>query len=510
MEEAYSGRRFLFSFVLSVTLAAVVSWHQIVSFRQEQEQVQQIPRFTKEQRCDELKRLIQDNRADAALDCFQRFSDEFMLACPPLVTAAAVGSINATQWLLANGLGNKTHVNSCDVNGTTALAAAALFCRPEIVKLFLGSGADVSICNNKGDSALSAVINHTPIHTKECEEVISLLLQASINNTITGPLKAVCEVGEEWALQLFLRQLNASFLTSCLSFAAASGRQQLLVPLLQHGANPDGENSSNCPLITCAMNNNLACVETLVHYGANINSHELEDGMTALMFAAQKRQTELTRFLLAGRGVDLNARNKKGATALLIAVTVRNHRIIEMLAEQGADVNVEEPSTGLTPMIAAAVAGDTGTIEVLMRHEATINVQNCKGISPLAAAVISKRMQTAEWLMEKAVAEVDLKLKDGWTALFFAVSRNNAKAARLLIEKGADPNVQSSDGATPLIIAASRGFIDLVKNLIDDWGANMDLTTDDGMTALDVAIFNRRKKVEDDLRKRGKKPHFRQ
>ena len=50
------------------------------------------------------------------------------------------------------------------------------------------------------------------------------------------------------------------------------------------------------------------------------------------------------------------------------------------------------------------------------------------------------------------------KGRDGETALHRAATRGKLEAAKLLIEKGADPNIgRAKDGNTPLDLASQRG-----------------------------------------------------
>ncbi len=75
---------------------------------------------------------------------------------------------------------------------------------------------------------------------------------------------------------------------------------------------------------------------------------------------------------------------------------------------------------------------------------------------------------------------------------------NNANAAlsdaaaesirmvQLLIELGADVDVQSTGGYTPLMVAAGRGKTDIVKELLEA-GANVNIKSKNGETALGIA-----------------------
>lgn len=52
------------------------------------------------------------------------------------------------------------------------------------------------------------------------------------------------------------------------------------------------------------------------------------------------------------------------------------------------------------------------------------------------------------------------------TALMLAVSHGNLDMVDMLLEAGADINIQDEDGSTALMCAAEHGRIDIVKHLL--------------------------------------------
>ena len=81
----------------------------------------------------------------------------------------------------------------------------------------------------------------------------------------------------------------------------------------------------------------------------------------------------------------------------------------------------------------------------------------------------------------------------GWTPLVQAIMTGNLKAVCLLIECGADPNLESlktvaGEGSMPLHVASHQGFAKAVDALLIDAGANpMARQKDDGYTFLHCA-----------------------
>ena len=84
---------------------------------------------------------------------------------------------------------------------------------------------------------------------------------------------------------------------------------------------------------------------------------------------------------------------------------------------------------------------------------------------------------------------IDRQTPHGWTPLFVAVRDGRAEAAKLLVFRGANPNIPTDTGATPLIMAVTQKFptekqrLDLVTYLLKR-GADPNLSTQNGLDAL--------------------------
>jgi ankyrin repeat protein len=69
--------------------------------------------------------------------------------------------------------------------------------------------------------------------------------------------------------------------------------------------------------------------------------------------------------------------------------------------------------------------------------------------------------------LDKGV-DVNAKTQYGATALSYACDKGHTEVVRLLLERGADPNVKDTFyGATPMSWAAPKGYIEVVKLLIE-------------------------------------------
>ena len=96
--------------------------------------------------------------------------------------------------------------------------------------------------------------------------------------------------------------------------------------------------------------------------------------------------------------------------------------------------------------------------------------------------------------------------KNSWTALKWAIMRENAKIAEVLLSAGANPNAADDVGNTVLDSAASDGNAGAVKMLLSV-GANPNLSNYSGSTALHSAAFSGSAEIAELLLAAGANPN---
>ena len=171
---------------------------------------------------------------------------------------------------------------------------------------------------------------------------------------------------------------------------------------------------------------------------------------------------------------------------------------------------------GLTPLTFAAREGDLESATYLLDAGADINQSTEYGWTPLLTATNNRHYQLGALLVSRG-ANPNLANKGGWTPLYLATDNRNIEGGdypvrkpdmdhleylRLLLDRGADPNLRAKDntltrtiftmqwfyeaGCTPFVRAAQSSDTELMQLLLD-YGADPFLTTDNGDTALTAA-----------------------
>jgi uncharacterized protein len=113
-----------------------------------------------------------------------------------------------------------------------------------------------------------------------------------------------------------------------------------------------------------------------------------EDGFVAA--AGQGDQAAVDAFLAAG--VDINARDRHGSTALMAAAGSGRVDVMQALIAKGADINATKPD-GWTPLIAAAQAGSGPAVRALLEAGAQPENGNGEGYTALMAAAQSAQRE---------------------------------------------------------------------------------------------------------------------
>jgi ankyrin repeat protein len=178
-------------------------------------------------------------------------------------------------------------------------------------------------------------------------------------------------------------------------------------------------------------------------------------GLTALVFAAREGDLESARRLIAA-GADVNQQTEYGWTPLLTAVNNRNYEVARLLIERGADVNRANKG-GWTPLYLATdnrniEGGDYPVPKADMDHLAVIRLLLEKGADPnlpIKDNTLTRTIFTMQWFYE-----------DGATPFIRAAQSSDTELMSLLLAHGADPKIATRHGDTALTAAAGIGWVD--------------------------------------------------
>ena len=126
---------------------------------------------------------------------------------------------------------------------------------------------------------------------------------------------------------------------------------------------------------------------------------------------------DILKYLIS-LGVNVNAKNANGWTALYQASAFGNQEILMTLLDAGADPNIPDNESQY-PIHMAAERGKAAVVKALAEHGADVNVKDNDTTTPLIAASTNAYADVVEVLLQ-AGADKDAKTRGGFTALIEA------------------------------------------------------------------------------------------
>jgi ankyrin repeat protein len=458
--------------------------------------------------------------------------------------------------------------------GDTRVAEAAMREDNTAVRTLLGQKADVNATLPDGTTALHWLVQGAV--QAEDLETVGLLIQAGANVKVKDrygftPLYFAAANGNAAVIRKLLEAgadpnaADASGETALMT-ATRSGSADALKALLQNGASVNAKDAvtQQTALMWAVRSNSAASVLLLVEYGAEINartrigkapaarppgagggSHgvgivrsgwpeqgfqpETPGGMTPLLYAARDGRADIARILVTAKA-DVQQADANGITPLLMAITNNHLDVAQFLLQNSANPNAAD-WWGRTPLYATVEIrnrdyGRNGEhdidrpaalelIKTLLDRGANVNARTKEAppirrfITPLGdlswvdftgqtafvRAALAGDMILMRLLLAKG-ADPNIPTFAGTTALMAAAGVNwmggqtyteskeaLMEAVQLCLDKGGDVNAKNSMGVTAVIGAANRGFDEILEFLVKK-GARLDVKDKEGRTPL--------------------------
>lgn len=290
---------------------------------------------------------------------------------------------------------------------------------PEIVHLLLKAGADMEAVRHSENSITQLVINAGKLAMQSNFERHLPALEQTLNHLLDAGV--------------YVRPHLLTLLPKCDYSKKISPRlAQFAEQLIEAGTDVrrtsyDFRNIDSLFTVGCC---NASLAKDLIDMGVPI--HRASDGSTPLMGA---QDADVARVFIEA-GMDVNATDENGRTALDCAIIAHDIERVKVLLDAGAEAL--RVVAGHTPLHVAVKFGygKTGAeiVRLLLTKGADLNRKDARGCSPL----------------------------------YYAVKAMNPEITKILIDAGADVNARDNDSTTPLLLA-----IDACSATLDGEGAEI-------------------------------------
>ncbi len=229
--------------------------------------------------------------------------------------------------------------------------------------------------------------------------------------------------------------------------------------------------------------------------GINVDMTDV-DNATALFYSVSSGQIGVINTLIE-LNADVNHKDVEGETALFAAIENYQNEALAILITAGTNIYMEN-FENFSPFVfsqelenyeAAEIIKDAAKYyleQKIQKLDEGINYQNTAGDTLLHIALKKDKNLEFTLLVEMGI-NLDIQNKYGLTALALAVVYKNKNIVEFLLEKGADPNEGVSD-KLPLIIAFKARFVSyVIVNKLLDGGADPNSQDSDGLSPLHYA-----------------------
>lgn len=378
----------------------------------------------------------------------------------PLHAAAAQDEREAVNRLLSGGVS----VNSRDAYDNTALHLAIAAGSPDVAVALINAGADINLRNGRGD---------TPLHLAMR---LAALPGGAASATDVGTAKSTLDDTDRddgAALEALLIKRGAKvdlpdrYSLTPLLYALLNRDPADRLLLLKHHATVDTQTA----FFQAAALGDVPTLTRLARTNPALPTLRAASGATPLHVAALWNARRAVAWLLK-HGAAPNARDAFALTPLDSAcrAPAASGAAADLIAA-GADVSAES-AAGETPLFYAVRAQAGDAVRLLLARHAAVNVRNARGETPLMVVTEFDPLTVVSSLLN-AGADANIRYRQGNDdnvpegVLCSAIDSGSVGAVKLLLAKGADPNLAGSTGSTPLSQAVQSGSKEMVVLLLN-------------------------------------------
>ncbi len=170
------------------------------------------------------------------------------------------------------------------------------------------------------------------------------------------------------------------------------------------------------------------------------------------------------------KGVNIDATNRQGRTAIVIASLNKHYECVSFLISAGADINKQD-ETCFNPFLLSCLNNDLTLLRIMIPAKPDLTLLTRFGGVGITPASEKGHVEIVRELLEKTEMNVNHTNFVGWTPLLEAIVLNDGgdkqqQIVKLLLEHGANPHMTDKYGKKPLELAREKGYLEIAELLI--------------------------------------------
>jgi len=382
----------------------------------------------------------------------------------PLLTACYYEQYEIAKYLIEHG----ANVNCYDFGRRTPLMIAFRKKNIELSQYLLKNDANLFSYDIDGESALNHCVASN--FNEMLDFIINNnLLFNNLTNYNIDEITRACMMDNFKMIKYFIENgININYTSennqeSMINYSCEMCNMKLIKFLLDYGADSNlVDQEGHTPFHNFLLNSNLYInlerkdeilfydiAKYLIHHEENINMVDEFTQQTALMYACRYRNFKIVK-LLIDAGADINIIDNNHNTALTLLL----------------DTNT---NTYLNQEVCTSSHNLYNIAKYLIDHGANVNVrtsphQNSK--TPLMLACKINQPQIVQYLIDHG-ANINEKNDSEETSLIYAFNSYNLEIVKILVENGINISDKDYGNLTSLYNYSNNGNLDILKYLLD-------------------------------------------